>query len=197
MIFVHDTRDKPGKHENVESWLEAQGHKLVRSKMYVGDITLLHDQRTCVDLKQGLAEVESNLIHQHSRFRTECQKAMDSGIRLVILVQEPGFDTPQSVAAWINPRRAGWDRIDREHSLGRKLNLRIPDRPPINGAALSKQMLTMAERYAVQWAFCDRADTGRKVCELLNVPVMAEAENGGNTRGSCASEWKPGRFVSR
>lgn len=197
MIFMHDTRDKPGKHENVERWLETQGHKIVRSKMYVGDITLLHDQSICVDLKQGLPEVESNLIHQHSRFRNECKKAMDSGIRLIVLVEESGIDEVESVAGWVNPRRARWERIDRAHSEGKMLNIQIPAKPPAGGETICRQMKTMNEKYGVEWAFCAKESTGRKVCELLNVPILPEAGHGVIMRRQCVSEWKPGRFVSR
>lgn len=79
MIFQRDTRDKPGKHGNVEDFLLANGHKVVRSKLYVGDITLLDRQSTCIDLKQDLTEVCGNLCQQHERFRAELLRAQEAG----------------------------------------------------------------------------------------------------------------------
>lgn len=170
MIFIHDTRDKPGKHDNVDSFLLAQGHKIVRSKLFVGDISLLDNQSVCIDLKQGLNEVESNLTHQHERFRAECIRAQENGIRLIVLVQEKGIQALDDVATWRNPRRTRWDKISQEHAFGRKLHIEISKKPPLSGETMAKQMRAMNERYQVEWAFCAKEETGRKICALLGVP---------------------------
>lgn len=167
MIFIHDTRDKAGKHDNVDSYLMEQGHRIVRSKLYVGDMSLLSDQSVCIDLKKNLGEVESNLIQQHDRFRRECIRAQENGIRLIVLVEEAGIDGLAGVAVWQNPRRARWERIDKAHSMGRMLHVQIPPRPPVNGATLAKAMHTMAEKYGVEWRFCSRETTGPLVARLL------------------------------
>lgn len=171
MIFIHDTRDKPGKHENVDSFLLSQGHKIVRSKLFVGDVSLLDNQSTCIDLKQGLSEVESNLTHQHERFRAECIRAQENGIRLIVLVEEKGIRSVDDVAAWKNPRRARWERIRQEQSYGRKLSLSLPKKPPVSGQTMAGQMRTMTERYGVVWDFCSKDETGRKICALLGVAI--------------------------
>lgn len=165
--IIRDTRDKKGKHDNVDGYLEEQGYDIVRSKLYVGDVSLLNDQSTCIDLKQGLGEVEGNLIQQHDRFRAECIRAQEHGIRLIVLVEEDGIGGLSDVAVWQNPRRARWESIDRAHSRGKLLHVQQPGRPPVTGAALAKAMKTMAEKYGVEWKFCPKADAGRTVEQIL------------------------------
>ena len=121
MIIVHDTRDRIGKHNNVDTGLTSLGHKIVRTKLYVGDIALLNDQTTCIDLKSGLNEVYGNIIQQHDRFVRECRRAQEANIRLIILCQEPGIGTVQDVAAWNNPRVVKWQKLRDAHRNGKRM----------------------------------------------------------------------------
>lgn len=171
MVFVHDTRDKPGKHQTLDDGLTAMGHSIVRSKLYAGDVTLLNDQSTCVDLKQSLNEVESNLVHQHDRFRRECARARDAGIRLVILIEDESVIGIDEVAGWQNPRYKRWMRLNEAHKAGRMLHVKIPARPPIRGDRLCQAMRTMTERYGVEWQFSKHDEVARRVCEILGVEV--------------------------
>lgn len=149
MVFIHDTRDKSGKHDNVDEYLITQGHKVVRSKMYVGDITLLNNQSICIDLKQNLIEVCGNVCQQHERFRRELERAQDCGIHLIILVEHGGgIRCLEDVRRWQNPR----------------LRLR-PD--ALTGERLYRILKTMEEKYGVEFLFCDKRQTGKRIIELL------------------------------
>lgn len=154
-IFVHDTRDKAGKHDNVDSYLISRGHQIVRSKLYVGDITLLHDQRVCIDLKRNLAEVVTNVTQQHERFTGEIRRAQDANIRLIFLIEHGGVKTLDDVRKWKNPR------------------LKVSPLA-VSGERLFKIMYTMAQRYDVDWEFCDKRCTGKKVLELLGASEISE-----------------------
>lgn len=190
-VIVRDTRDKKGKHENVDSYLEGQSYHIVRSKLYVGDVSLLYNQSICIDLKQGLGEVESNLTSQHERFRSECQRAQEVGIRLIVLAEEPGIQNVDGVRGWRNPRRAYWNRIDREHSCGRMLHIHIPSKPPIDGKTMANIMETMTERYGVEWQFCGKDKTGERICDILGL------EHGPSTPTRSEGVCQQGRFVSK
>lgn len=151
--FVHDTRDQDGKHQNVLTYLEANSHTVVRSKLYVGDVTLLHDQTTCIDLKKDLQECAGNVCQQHERFKAECVRAKDAGIKLVILVQHsPAIKSTDDVRAWVNPRLKTSPKA-------------------ITGARMAAIMETMADKYGVEWMFCSKAQTGKRICEILGVDV--------------------------
>ena len=150
MVFIHDTRDKATKHRNVDEYLESQGHKIIRSKLFVGDVSLLNDQSTSIDLKRNLQEVASNVGQDHARFKRELERAQEYGIKLVFLVEHGGgIRTLDDVPNWNNPRL-------KDHPLA------------LSGERLHKIMLTMANRYGIEWQFCDKRCTGKRIIEILS-----------------------------
>ena len=155
MIFVHDTRDKIGKHNNVDNYLESNGHKIVRSKLFVGDITLLNNQSVCIDLKKDLLEVCGNVAQQHERFCRELRKAQDNGIKLIILIEQKGIRSIDDVREWVNPRL-------------KKSPLAI------SGERLHKILCCLERKYGCEFRFCDKSETGRVVVEILG----GEVDNG-------------------
>ena len=149
MVFIHDTRDKPSKHCNVDDYLAGHGHKIVRSKLFVGDIALLNDQTTCIDLKRNLQEVAGNVCQDHARFVRELERAREYGIKLLFLVEHGGaIKTLEDVQNWNNPR------------------LKVSPYA-VTGKRLYKIMLTMQEKYGIEWHFCDKRVTGKRIIELL------------------------------
>ena len=169
MIIARDTRDRIGKHNNVDNGLIARGHKIVRTKLYVGDVSLLNDQTICIDLKQGLSECYNNIIQQHQRFVHECLRAQQAGIKLIILVEQSGISTVQDVAAWINPRTTKWTKLRDAHKAGKRMNEPLNPYPPVSSERLSKAMQTISERYGVEWRFCAKTETVNVICEVLGI----------------------------
>ena len=167
MIYIHDTRDKPGKHDNVEKYLTAHGHKIVRSKLYCGDISLLNDQSVCIDLKQGLQEVYGNVIQDHERFKAEAVRARAAGIRLIVLVEEPGIASIYDVPNWNNPRLARWKAISEAHKQGKRLNVKISAFPPAPSHKLGMIMHALSRKYGIEWQFCSKDQTGQRIIALL------------------------------
>jgi len=162
-----DSREQ--KWDHVRESLDRMGVLWLRSKLPVGDYGRMDNLATIIDRKQNLNEVESNLTHQHERFRRECQLAQDHGIRLIILVEEPWCRELEDVKEWVNPRRRRWQQIDRAHSQGKMLDRQIASRPPITGAQLHQIMTTMAEKYGIEWRFCSPAETGEVICRTLQI----------------------------
>lgn len=149
MVFIHDTRDKATKHRNVDEYLVDQGHKVVRSKLFVGDVSLLNDQSTSIDLKRNLQEVAVNVGQDHARFKRELERAQEYGIHLIFLVEHGGsIKTLEDVQNWVNPRL-------KEHPLA------------LTGPRLYRIMLTMQNKYGIEWLFCSKKDTGKRIIELL------------------------------
>ncbi len=161
-IILEDSRQQVSKHEHVNRWLMAHGIQIRRTKLYVGDYTLPADQSTCVDTKYGLQEVYGNIVQDHERFRREIVAAQEAGIRLIVLVEEPGISCVQDVANWNNPRVARWNRTPMHRRTGK---------PPTTSASLAKAMQTMSDKYGVEWMFCDKSKTAEKLCELLRIEV--------------------------
>ena len=167
MIFLHDTRDKIGKHKEAERYLLDNGHKIVRSKMYVGDITLLENQTICIDLKQNLQEVYGNIILHNMRFKAECIRAKEAGIRLVVLIADAHIRDVSEVHTWDNPRLRKWETVKAAQEKGKLLNVKLSPKPPVSSEQLQRAMETMGERYGVEWQVCPKEETGKRILEIL------------------------------
>lgn len=122
---------------------------MVRSKLFVGDVSLLNDQSVSIDLKRNLQEVCQNVCQDHARFRRELERAMEYGIKLVFLVEHGGsIKSLEDVQNWKNPRL-------KDHPLA------------MSGERLYKVMLTMQNKYGIEWQFCDKRCTGKRIIEIL------------------------------
>ena len=83
------------------------------------------------------------------RFANELKRANDIGIKLVILCEHGGkIDSLEAVKDWYNPQL---------------------DKSPYawDGERLYKVMLTVQKKYGIEWQFCKKADTGRRIMEIL------------------------------
>lgn len=169
-LIIRDTRDKIGKHDNVDKRLEALGHRVIRSKLYVGDVARADNITVSIDLKQNLQEVYSNIVGaQHDRFRRECIAAHEAGIRLIILVEHPGITKLEDVALWENPRIKQWQKIQAGKMVGKYRNLTISKKPPVSSEQLMNAMRTISERYGCEWMFCEKWQTVHVICRLLGI----------------------------
>lgn len=148
-----DTREKDHAIRHILAEFEKQGVRHFRSKLYVGDYQRLENGLLVVDRKQNLTEIASNLTQQHQRFRAELERAMAAHIRLVILCEHGGqIRNIDDVVAWENPR--------------------LKESPQaITGERMAKIMRTMSDRYGVEWQFCDKRQTGRRIIEILKEGV--------------------------
>ena len=140
MITI-DSREKPDKIKHITSYFDAVGQPYIRSKLYTGDYTLTHNQTIVIDRKQSLLELAGNLCKQHDRFRREAQRAIEIGAKFVVLVEED--ITLNGVREW-------------QHK-----------RSQVKGEILAKIMATMAEKYQIKWEFCRKADTPKKIINIL------------------------------
>lgn len=150
-VVVCDTREQKSGH--VDAYFDSVGIQHVRSKLLVGDYARLDNQTIAVDRKAGLAEVACNLVQDHLRFRSECVLAQSVGIHLIILVEHsPAIKSIDDVREWVNPRLKTSPKA-------------------ITGARMAAIMETMADKYGVEWMFCSKAQTGKRICEILGVEV--------------------------
>lgn len=161
MLIIEDTRNQQGKHKNINAYMEKCGHKVIRSKMLVGDYQLANDGKVAIDTKSGVMELIADIYHQHERFRRECEMARDAGIELIILTEEvlPGGRLDQ----WKPPV---WKSTTRHHRAGDPMTKADP-------ARLRKAMYTMQEKYGVKFLFCDARSTGKRILELLTKDAIS------------------------
>ena len=148
LVILEDTRNKPNKNKHIRDQLESLGYKVERSKIYCGDYTWATNQSICVDTKQDLQEVVGNVIQQHDRFRSECIRAKEAGIKLIILITEPKVTCLSDVFSWWNPRL----RYSKKATTGRQLG---------------KILYSMKEKYEVDFQFCKKSEVGKRIVEVL------------------------------
>ena len=148
MKIIHDTRDKAGKHVNVDSYLSRHGHEVVYRKLDVGDITLDGDESVCIDLKRNLEELSRNLMNRSdkSRFYKEIRRARERGIKLYVLCEHgSSVKTITDVATW----RSSYSGV--------------------SGRDLMERIYSAHIGYGVEFLFCDKRSTGRVVSEILKL----------------------------
>ena len=148
MVIVEDSRNQIGKHKNINAYLKSVGVRVIRSKMIVGDYTLPADQRICIDTKKDMQEVSQNIFQEHKRFRAECELAKDCGIHLIVLIEDNTVKSWEDLLKWVNPQ---------------------PNRSALtpNGERCFKVMKAMEYSYGVEFRFCNKADTGKTILNIL------------------------------
>lgn len=159
-----DTREHKSEWLRIQKQFDKLGVSYFRSKLYVGDYCSVDNPRIVIDRKRDLSELCGNVCQQHERFKAELIRAMKAGFRLVILV-EHGEDvqTLEDVYFWDNPRR----EIYTIRMTG-GVAFREPKYPnATTGKQLYKSLLTIRDRYNVDFAFCTKDETGRRIVELL------------------------------
>lgn len=128
---------------------EDLGVRYIRQKLDAADYQLRARPEIVVDRKQNLIEVASNLVQEHDRFKRELLRAQEAGTHIVVLIEHSTrIKSIEDVARWENPR------------------LRYSPMA-ITGERMAKVMRTMSDKYGVEWAFCDKDHTGKKILEIL------------------------------
>lgn len=149
MIIQIDTREKPEAIKKIVAEFDKQGVEHIRSKMYVGDYMNYDNPRLVIDRKKNLFELCNNACQDHTRFISEIKRANAAGIKIIFLCEHSmNVKNLEDVAKWENPRL-------KEHPLA------------VSGERLYKKLYTISKNYGVEFLFCSKTETGRKIIELL------------------------------
>lgn len=151
--IIRDTRDKAGKHVNVDSYLTRHGHELIYRKLYVGDVAIDGDESVCIDLKRNLEELSKNLMNRSdkSRFYKEIRRSRERGIKLYVLCEHgPSVKQITDISAWRS------------------------DYSGVSGRDLMERIYAAHIGYGVEFLFCDKRSTGKRVAEILNLEDMKQ-----------------------
>lgn len=145
MIIEMDTRNQ--KDNYVTDYLDSQGVKWIRNKLYSGDIKSVNSTKVIIDLKKDLLELCGNLasLKEHERVKREIARAREIGCeRFIFLIKEQKIKAIDEVANWSSSRTK------------------------VKGETLMKIMKTMSERYGVEFIFTTKEKAGEKILKLLN-----------------------------
>ena len=149
MTIQIDSREKPKATELIKAAFDKAGVKWFISKLPCGDYQSLDNAKFCIDRKQSLTEVCSNICQDHVRFRDELLRAQEYGIKLIFLVEHGNsIKSLSDVRHWVNPRKTVSPYA-------------------LDGPELYKRMVTIESKYNTRFHFCTKQDTGKWIIQLL------------------------------
>lgn len=164
MTIQVDTREHKSEWDRIRKQFDRAGVSYFRSKLYVGDYMNLDNPHVVIDRKKNLLEVIGNVTQQHERFQQELKRALAHDIHIIFLI-EHGVEikTLEDVYFWENPRLKITDIIMQN---GKPVKVQKYPKAT-SGQSLYRCMLTIADRYKIEWEFCNKQQTGRRIIELL------------------------------
>lgn len=150
-----DSREKLDKKQHILDYFYNNNIRYQRTKLDVGDYTLYHNRRVCIDLKLGIIELAYNLYNkqENERFIRECVLARQLGILLIVLIEEvpPSNDLTQ----WQSPRFESGEKIGKRYTNA-------------TGGWLKKTMEDFTAKYGVYFKFCEKAQSPEIIVKILD-----------------------------
>lgn len=150
--------------ERIRKQFDKLGVQYFRSKLFVGDYMSLDNPRLVIDRKKDLHELCKNVTYEHERFKRELIRAKEAGIKIIILCEHgKDIECLEDVYFWVNPRERNY-KIVMKNGHPEKIESK---RDPIPGWHLYRSLNTISNRYNVDFHFCEKKETGKKIVELL------------------------------
>lgn len=144
-MYIFDTRER--KNDHIKTYFDRHGIAYRVEKLDVGDY-MISGGKVSVDRKQNLSELATNLMNavDKSRFWREVRRAREQGIKLIVLCEHGGkVRSIKDVAGWKS-----------KYS-------------PVSGRALMEEIYRVAISYGVEFLFCSKRSTGKRIVELLTL----------------------------
>lgn len=150
-MIIIDSREKRHAITRIVDYFDANRISHVTSKLIVGDYQRHDNPLVVVDRKQNLSELCTNLGTDKRRFMDEIRLAKELGVNLTILCEHGGaIHELKDVAGWNNPMLEKYPNA-------------------ITGRDLMERMYRVHIAYGVDFLFCDKRSTGRRIAEILGV----------------------------
>lgn len=144
MKILVDSREK--KCDHIISYFKKNNIEYEVVKLDVGDFQIEGMPQISVDRKQNLSEISKNLMNakDHSRFWKEVRRSRDSKTKLYVLIEHGGkIKSIEDVSSWQD-----------EYS-------------GVSGRALMNEIYRVHIAYSVEFIFCDKRSTAKKILEIL------------------------------
>ena len=149
-MVVVDTREKPRAVVKILADFDRMGVEYVRRALNFADYADPEKlPGTVIDRKQNLLEVAYNVVQDRKRLVREIERCNRAGCRMVFLIEHGGrIRKLEDVIGWKNPR------------------LKVSPMA-VSGERLYKIMKAMEGYYGIEWQFCDKRQTGKRIIEIL------------------------------
>lgn len=146
-MYYFDTREK--KNQHIMDYFDRHGIPYEVRKLDVADY-MVDGSNVAVDRKRSLDELSTNLMNRsdRSRFWREVRRARDSGIKLIVLCEHGGkIRSIDDVKCW----RSEYSKV--------------------SGRRLMEEIYRVHISYGVEFVFCSKRSTAKKIIELLGEPT--------------------------
>ena len=143
-MLICDSKEK--KNEHILRYFDRHGIDYEIRKLDVGDY-MFEGGTISVDTKRSVDELASNMLNRndHARFLREAKRAADSGIKLIVLLETSKYKAIPDLREW------------RSKYSG------------ISGRALMDAIYKTHISYGVEFLFCPKISTGRRILEILSM----------------------------
>ena len=149
MKIIIDSREKPRAITKILAEFDRQGIQVVRRALNFADYWNPDNSGKIIDRKQNLLEVGSNVVQDRKRFLREIERCNRAGCHMIVLVEHGGrIRSLEDVINWKNPR------------------LKVSPLA-VSGERLYKIMKQLELTYGIEWQFCSKVQTGKKIIEIL------------------------------
>lgn len=149
MVIIVDTREKPRAIVKILAEFDRQGVKYVRRALNFADYFNPDRPDVIIDRKQNLNEIAFNVVQGRARWIREVERCNRAGCHLIVLIEHsPRIRKLEDVIGWKNPR------------------LKVSPLA-VSGDRLFRIMKAMEIKYGIEWQFCGKAQTGKRIIELL------------------------------
>lgn len=172
--IYEDTRQQVhhgDKHAAKHAWWSSHGVDVERVALSFADYTA-DGSNVAVDTKASLDEVMANLGGGYRRIDHECKRAHDAGYRIVFLVEAGArYADPAALAAVAGfvCRRCARRRARTCEPTSTAQRCTARRGKPFQGYQLIGRMKGLNRKYGAEFEFVDKADSARRICELLGV----------------------------
>lgn len=142
-MIICDSREKAN--QRIIEYFDKHNIPYKIEKLDTGDYMDSEKKTITVDRKKDLIELTQNLCSSdQSRFWREIRRSKADGIKMIVLCEHGGkIHSIKDVAAWKNPYSK------------------------VSGRSLMNEMYRAHIAYGVEFLFCDKRSTGRRILELL------------------------------
>lgn len=150
MIIQIDTREKSRAIKKIVEYFDRHDVRHFESKLYVGDYVNLDNPRLFIDRKQNIREIATNSTTEHSRLKRELEKLHELDARMIFLIEQDKIDgkpitSLEDVMLWQPKKGQG----------------------TVSGMRVYRILSAWQQKYPIDFVFCNKRSTGRKIVELL------------------------------
>ena len=179
-MYIFDTREQ--KNQHIINYFKKNNIEYKIQKIDEGDYKFECNDTICVERKGNLNEIMANITQ--ARFKRELERAKQKGVKLVVLIENSSDinSIDEIPLKWKNQRLEFYKfQLKKQLGLFGEFNEWYlyreakdkglkPRKPPISPEQLRKALHTIEsnkEDYDVDFQFCDKTETGKRIIELL------------------------------